>query len=143
MKRRLYADDKDSKEDDEEISLDRIKQNVPLRRVINRRYREFMELHNRLMSGELAVHMKGIHFVVNLVDKFDKVGRGPLSADGGAACAGFLCQGYTHPLCNAISIESWIPIDQTGWVVMVEVTCQVVTDASFLMLDHCLAPSTF
>lgn len=66
MKKRLYADDdKDSKEDDEEISLDRIKQNVPLRRVINRRYREFMELHNRLMSGELAVHMKGIHFVVN------------------------------------------------------------------------------
>ena len=77
------------------------------------------------------------------MDKYDKVGHGPLSADEGAACAGFLCQGYSHPLYNAISIESWIPIDQTGWVVMVEAVYRVATDAFFLMLDHCLAPSTF
>ena len=45
-------------------------------------------------------------------------------------------------LYNAISIESWIPVDQTGWVAMVEAAYWVATDAFFLMLDHCLAPST-
>ena len=59
MKRRLYGDHTDNGQSDEEISLDRIKRNVPLKRVIDRRYREFMELHSRLTGGELGVHMKG------------------------------------------------------------------------------------
>ena len=46
-------------------------------------------------------------------------------------------------LYNAISIESWIPVDQTGWVVMVEAACLIATDASFLMLDYCLALQPF
>ena len=59
MKRRLYGDPTFNEDDDAELSLENIKSRVPLKRVINRRYREFMELHNRLTSGELAVHMKG------------------------------------------------------------------------------------
>ena len=46
--------------DDDELSLEKIKRRVPLKRVINRRYREFMELHNRLTNGPFSVHMKGI-----------------------------------------------------------------------------------
>lgn len=60
MRRRLYGDLTDNEQEDKELSLERIKRNVPLKRVINRRYREFMELHNRLTSGQLSVHMKGI-----------------------------------------------------------------------------------
>lgn len=142
MKRRLYADDKDSKEDDEEISLDRIKQNLPLRRVINRRYREFMELHNRLMSGELAVHMKGIHFCSKLVDKYDKVGHGPLSADGGAACVGFLCQGYSHPFIMPSQLNLGFQLTRLAGLSWWRPLARL-PGASFLMLDHCLAPSTF
>ena len=59
MKRRLYGNPTDNEQDDEELSLDRIKRNVSLKRSINRRYREFMELHNRLTGGELCEHMKG------------------------------------------------------------------------------------
>lgn len=62
MKRRLYDDPMHNKEvgDDDEMSLDKIKRRVLLKRIINRRYREFMELHNRLTNGPLSVHMKGI-----------------------------------------------------------------------------------
>ena len=58
VKRKLYAAT-DSQPEDVEISMDVIKRTVPLKRVINRRYREFMELHNRLTGGKLSVHMKG------------------------------------------------------------------------------------
>ena len=60
MRRRLYGDLTDNEQEDKELSLERIKRNLPLKRVINRRYREFMELHNRLTGGQLSVHMKGI-----------------------------------------------------------------------------------
>ena len=59
MRRRLYGDLTDNEQEDEGFSLERIKRNVPLKRVISRRYREFMELHNRLTSGQLSAHMKG------------------------------------------------------------------------------------
>ena len=57
-KRKLYAG-ADNPPEDVEISMDMIKRNVPLKRVINRRYREFMELHNRLTGGKLSGYMKG------------------------------------------------------------------------------------
>ena len=57
-KRKLYAG-ADNPPEDVEISMDMIKRNVPLKRVINRRYREFMELHNRLTGGKLSSYMKG------------------------------------------------------------------------------------
>lgn len=61
IKRKLYGDPIHSKEaDDDELSLEKIKRRVPLKRVINRRYREFMELHNRLTNSPLGVHMKDI-----------------------------------------------------------------------------------
>ena len=61
IKRKLYGDPIHSNEaDDDELSLEKIKRRVPLKRVINRRYREFMELHNRLTNSPLSVHMKGI-----------------------------------------------------------------------------------
>ncbi|PFX34399.1 uncharacterized protein LOC111325244 [Stylophora pistillata] len=58
-KRNLYAGN-DNLLEDVEISMDVIKRSVPLKRVINRRYREFMELHNRLTGGNLSVYMKDI-----------------------------------------------------------------------------------
>lgn len=62
MKRKLYAvTDNNEPQDDQEISLDAVKRRVPLKHMIHRRYREFMELHNRLTGGKLAVHMKGKH----------------------------------------------------------------------------------
>uniref|UniRef100_A0A6P8HHZ0 Uncharacterized protein LOC116292321 isoform X2 n=1 Tax=Actinia tenebrosa TaxID=6105 RepID=A0A6P8HHZ0_ACTTE len=36
------------------------KKTIPYKRVIKRRYREFMELHSRLCSGPTAMYMKGI-----------------------------------------------------------------------------------
>lgn len=59
MKKKLYTVTADNEPEAEEISLDAIKRRVPLKRMIHRRYREFMELHNRLTAGKLAVHMKG------------------------------------------------------------------------------------
>ena len=59
MKRKLYAVTDNEPDDEEDISLDIIKRAIPLKRAINRRYREFMELHNRLTGGQLGVHMKG------------------------------------------------------------------------------------
>ena len=58
MKRKLYA--RENEPDDEELSLEAIKSRVPLKRKICRRYREFMELHNRLSAGKLGIHLKGI-----------------------------------------------------------------------------------
>ncbi len=59
MKKKLYAvPDNNEAQDEQEISLDVVKRTVPLKRMIHRRYREFMELHNRLTGGKLAVHMK-------------------------------------------------------------------------------------
>ena len=57
MKRKLYANEKEP--EDEEVSLEAIKRSVALKRMIHRRYREFMELHNRLTAGKLGIHMKG------------------------------------------------------------------------------------
>ena len=59
MKRKLYA--RENEPEDEELSLEAIKSRVPLKRMINRRYREFMELHNRLTAGKLGIHMKGMN----------------------------------------------------------------------------------
>ena len=59
MKRKLYA--RENELEDEELSLEAIKSRVPLKRMINRRYREFMELHNRLTAGKLGIHMKGMN----------------------------------------------------------------------------------
>lgn len=58
MKRKLYA--RENEPEDEELSLEVIKRSVPLKHMIQRRYREFMELHNRLTAGKLGVHMKGM-----------------------------------------------------------------------------------
>jgi len=57
MKRRLYA--RESQPEDEEVSLEAIKRSVAVKRMIFRRYREFIELHNRLTAGKLGSHMKG------------------------------------------------------------------------------------
>ena len=61
MKRKLYA--RENEPEDEELSLEAIKKRVPLKRKICRRYREFMELHNRLTAGKLGIHLKGINEV--------------------------------------------------------------------------------
>ena len=61
MKRKLYA--RENEPEDEELSLEAIKGKVPLKRKICRRYREFMELHNRLTAGKLGIHLKGINEV--------------------------------------------------------------------------------
>lgn len=63
MKRRLYGDFIFNEDDDVELFLENIKSRVFLKRVINRRYREFMEFYNRLISGEFVVYMKGILYV--------------------------------------------------------------------------------
>ena len=57
MKRKLYA--RESQPEDEDVSLEAIKRSVAVKRMICRRYREFMELHNRLTAGNLGSHMKG------------------------------------------------------------------------------------
>ena len=69
MKRKLYAAT-ESEPQDEDISLDVIKRRVARKRMIHRRYREFMELHNRLTGGKLAVHMKGEHSTTNAIFVF-------------------------------------------------------------------------
>ena len=58
-KRKLYA--RENEPEDEELSLEAIKRRFPLKRKICRRYREFMELHNRLTAGKLGIYLKGIN----------------------------------------------------------------------------------
>jgi len=57
MKRKRYS--RENEPEDEELSLEALKRRVSLKRMINRRYREFMELHNRLTAGKLGIHTKG------------------------------------------------------------------------------------
>ena len=66
MKRKLYA--RENEPEDEEVSLEAVKRSVALKRMIHRRYREFMELHNRLTAGKLGVHMKGTNEALSLFE---------------------------------------------------------------------------
>ena len=59
--------DSSGHQDEVECKQEKKAKNLDCKRVIKRRYREFMELHNRLVHSEHCKEMKGKLLVVSVV----------------------------------------------------------------------------